>query len=127
DLSERPRPTRGRALIRTLRLFNGAGQPASRIACGDALTVEFELELDRPLGEPQLGVGFDNHWGQRICTVTTFLSPSELPPLAGICRVRCRIPEVPLVPGQYTLTLHAGSNQEPLQDHLENAVAPEVL
>jgi lipopolysaccharide transport system ATP-binding protein len=127
DLSQRQRRSKGPALIRTLRLFNGLDRLASRVPCGEPLTVEFDLELDRALSEPQLGVGFDNHWGQRVCTVTTFLSQSELPALAGRCRVRCRIPELPLVPGHYTLTLHVGSSQEPLIDHLENVVALEVL
>jgi lipopolysaccharide transport system ATP-binding protein len=127
DLSQRPRRGRGPALVSKLRLFDGMGRLASRIPCGDMMTVEFDLDLDRPLNEPLLGVGFDNHWGQRVCTVTTFLSPSELPPLAGKARVRCRIPELPLVPGSYTLTLNVGSSQEPLLDHLENVVALEVL
>jgi lipopolysaccharide transport system ATP-binding protein len=127
EIDLRGRRRRGPALIRGLRMFNGNGEPAARVPCGEPLTLEFDLDLDRTLTEPQLGVGFDNHWGQRICTVTTYLSPSELPVLAGACRVRCRIPELPLVPGPYTLTLNCGSTQEPLLDHLENSVALEVL
>jgi lipopolysaccharide transport system ATP-binding protein len=126
DLSARPRRG-GLPLIQKLRLFNAAGQLASRIACGEALTVEFDLDLPQPLAEPNLGVGFDNHWGQRICTVANFLSPDELPLLHGTCRVRCRIAELPLVPGTYTLTLNAGTSHQPLLDHLQNVVALEVL
>jgi lipopolysaccharide transport system ATP-binding protein len=127
DLSDRPRRGKGPALIQRLRMFDGNGLLASRVPCGEPLTVEFDLDLVRPLNEPVLGVGFDNQWGQRICTVTTFLSRCDLPALADRCRVRCLIPELPLVPGAYTLTLNVGTSQEPLIDHLENVVSLEVL
>jgi lipopolysaccharide transport system ATP-binding protein len=117
----------GLPLIRKVRLFNAMDQLASRIACGEALTVEFELDLPQPIQEANIGVGFDNHWGQRICTIANYLSPTELPVLEGVCRVRCRIPELPLVPGTYTLTLNAGTSHQPLLDHLQNVVALEVL
>jgi lipopolysaccharide transport system ATP-binding protein len=127
DLGQQPRQGGGLPLIRTLRLYNSAGQLAARIGCGEALTIEFELDLPHALGQPRFGVGFDNHWGQRVSTVANFLSPGELPLLEGQCRVRCRIAELPLVPGTYTLTLSAGTAHQPLLDHLENVMALEVL
>jgi lipopolysaccharide transport system ATP-binding protein len=126
DLSNRPRHG-CQTLITKVRLLNGEGCPAGRVACGEALTVEFALDLPRPLVNPNLGVGFDNHWGQRVCTIANFLSPAELPTLAGVCRVRCRVAEMPLVPGTYTLTLNAGTSHQPLMDHLQNVVTLEVL
>jgi lipopolysaccharide transport system ATP-binding protein len=126
-LADLPRKRGGPTLIHKVRLVNAAGEVTSRIPCGEALTVEMELRLPQTLNEPVFCVGFDNHWGHRVCTVASFLAPGELPAAQGFCRVRCRIGELALVPGTYTLTLNAGTSYQPLVDHLENVVALEVL
>jgi lipopolysaccharide transport system ATP-binding protein len=114
-------------LVCALRLRNQEGQPASRVACGDSLVVEIDLLPMRPLLSPRLAVGFVNHWGQRVCTAATELSVSQLPSMHGACSIRCEILEVPLMPGNYTLTVIAGSTLEPVQDCLESVIALEVL
>jgi lipopolysaccharide transport system ATP-binding protein len=128
DLSASPaRRKNALPLVRKLRVLTAEGQPSSRLVCGEAATFELELDLERPLQTPRVGVGFDNHWGQRVCTVATELSERGLPALGGPCRVRCHVPELPLMPGNYTLTVNVGNMQEPLLDCLENVVAVEVL
>jgi lipopolysaccharide transport system ATP-binding protein len=114
-------------LFRRVRLLNAAGQPSARFFAGDTLGVELDLELARPLAAPQVGIGFDNGWGQRVCSVATYLSRSNLPALRGRCRVRCHVPELPLLPGTYTLSLSVGHLQDSLLDQIENTVALEVL
>jgi len=114
-------------IMQRLRLLNRLDQPTSRFYCGDEVIMYFDLDFARPTQAPQLGVGFDNIWGQRIFSVATYLSSTTLPSLDGQCMVRCRIPELPLVPGTYILSLSVGTLDQPLLDQIEHMVAIEVL
>jgi hypothetical protein len=113
--------------MQKVRLLNGRRQLSACYFSGDPLVVEFDLNFPRPLNAPQIGIGFDNCWGQRICSVATYLSRSNLPALEGRCQVRCHVPELPLLPGTYTLSLSVGHLQESLLDQVEHAVALEIL
>ena len=128
DLSACPgRRKNALPLMRAVRLRNSRQQLSAAFFSGDPLCVEFDLEFPRPLHAPQIGIGFDNCWGQRVCSVATYLSRSDLPALDGRCRVRCHVPELPLLPGTYTLSLSVGHLQESLLDQVEHVVALEVL
>jgi lipopolysaccharide transport system ATP-binding protein len=128
DLVQSPARRSGAVpLVRRVRIRDGDGRPTSRIACGGGLTIEIELESERPLLSPRVAVGFVNQWGQRVCTAATELSITPLPPLQGASQLRCEIAELPLAPGNYTLTLIAGTNQEPVMDCLDSVLALEVF
>jgi lipopolysaccharide transport system ATP-binding protein len=128
DLTRCPaRRKNAQPLLQKVRLLNAQQQLASRFFSGDELFVDFELLFPRPLSAPQIGIGFDNSWGQRVCSVATYLWRGALPALQGRCRVRCHVPELPLLPGPYTLSLSVGHLQESLLDQVENTVALEVL
>jgi lipopolysaccharide transport system ATP-binding protein len=113
--------------IRRLRVLDGAGQASLHAQTGAALTVELDLLLDRAVSSPRIAVGFDHVSGHRVCTAATELSAKPLPALSGACRVRCQIPELPLMPGKYGLCLRAGTAQEPVIDCLDNVASLEVL
>jgi len=128
DLTSCPaRRTGALPLMQKVRLLNGRRQLSACFFSGDPLVVEFDLSFPRPLNAPQIGIGFDNCWGQRVCSVATYLSRCALPVLLGKCRVRCYVPELPLLPGTYTLSLSVGHLQESLLDQIEHTVALEVL
>jgi lipopolysaccharide transport system ATP-binding protein len=128
NLTESPARRPGSVpLVCGLRLRGKGGEPVSRAACGDSLTFEIDLIPTRPLLSPRVAIGFVNQWGQRVCTAATELSASHLPSLHGPCLVRCEIPELPLMPGNYTLTIIAGTGLEPVQDCLESVVPLEIL
>ncbi|MGH7146325.1 MAG: ABC transporter ATP-binding protein [Nitrospiraceae bacterium] len=114
-------------IMQRVRLRDREDNLTSTFYCGDEIFVEFDLMLPALVEAPQIGIGFDNVWGQRITSVTTYLSATPLPSLVGSCRVRCRIPELPLVSGTYTLSLSVGNLQQPLLDQIENVVSIEVL
>jgi lipopolysaccharide transport system ATP-binding protein len=127
DLSTAVRPLGRRPLIRAVRLLDASGRPAKFVMCGDPLTIEFDLRLDRPADTPQIGVGVDDTWGQRVFSVGSFLAPDDLAPLqAGDSTVRCHIPAIPLAPGRYTLSLSFGFALAELADQVEGVVAFDV-
>lgn len=127
DLSGVARSGGRQAIMRTVRLLDAAGRPTRHVVCGDPLTIEFDLKLERAADTPQLGAGVDDQWGQRVFSVGSFLAPDDLPALpAGASTVRCHIPAVPLTPGRYTLSLSIGYALAELADQVEGVVAFDV-
>jgi lipopolysaccharide transport system ATP-binding protein len=127
DLSAAPRPAGKQAILRAVRFLDAADRPARFVLCGDPFTLEFDLRFPHAVDTPQVGVGVDDRWGQRVFSVGSFLAPGDLPPLpAGDSTVRCRIPAVPLTPGRYTLSLSVGYTFAELVDQVEGVVAFDV-
>ncbi|WP_171470331.1 ABC transporter ATP-binding protein [Frigoriglobus tundricola] len=127
DLSGVARSGSRQPIMRAIRLLDGAGRPTRHVVCGEPLTIEFDVRLDRAADTPQLGAGVDDQWGQRVFSVGSFLAPDDLPALpAGDSTVRCHIPAVPLTPGRYTLSLSIGYALAELADQVEGLVAFDV-
>ncbi|HEX2253090.1 MAG TPA: ABC transporter ATP-binding protein [Thermoanaerobaculia bacterium] len=89
------------ARIAAVRL-DPAGAPA-RLRPGDPLTVEVEVLTERPDLPVHLGVGVNRADGIEVAAFATHLD--GLAPLTGTTRhrVRLRLPELPLVKGEFTL------------------------
>jgi lipopolysaccharide transport system ATP-binding protein len=125
DLAGVPRAGGLAPVLRRVRLLSG-GRPAAGVLAGAPLRIEFRLRFPRPAATPQVGVGVNDGWGQRVFSVTSYLSPADLPPLAGDCVVRCDIPAVDLAPGRYALSLSVGSSPTELLDQVEGVVGLDV-
>jgi lipopolysaccharide transport system ATP-binding protein len=122
-------PSRGHQavpLLRSVRFLNHRGETTNSFGCGESFTIALEVEPVRELEHPHFGIGFNDMLGQRVFSVATYLSSSTLPPLKRPTTVYCRIEELPLVPGTYTLCLSAGTLGHYLMDALEDAIAIEV-
>ncbi len=127
DLSAAPRPAGKQAILRSVRLLDGVGRPTQIMMTGEPLTLEFGLRLAAPTTTPQVGVGVDDLWGQRVYSVASYLAADDLPPLpAGDSVVRCRVPSVDLAPGRYSLSLSFGYSLAGLADQVEGLVAFDV-
>jgi lipopolysaccharide transport system ATP-binding protein len=127
DLSAVARAPGKQPIMRAVRLLDATGRPTRHVVCGEALTIEFDLHLDRPADTPQIGAGVDDRWGQRVFSVGSFLAPDDLPALpTGGSTVRCHIPAVALTPGRYTLSLSIGYALAELADQVEGLVAFDV-
>jgi lipopolysaccharide transport system ATP-binding protein len=128
DLRAHPNRRSGaRPILQSVRLFNEDGEAATDVACGHPLTLE--LEVDPGFGQIELhvAVGFDDNLGTRLFTVGTHLSDSPpLNPAETPC-IRCRIDQIPLLPGRYWLTLSAGPIHRPATDAIERALSLEVV
>jgi lipopolysaccharide transport system ATP-binding protein len=127
DLTSTPRAAGLVPLFRAVRIRNGRGELAAQVFCGDPLAFEFDLRLPLAFTQPQLGIGVDDVLGQRVFSVATYLSATPLSSAEGEVTVCCRIDELPLSPGRYTLSISAGNQQEILIDEVQNIVRFDVV
>jgi lipopolysaccharide transport system ATP-binding protein len=107
DLTSHPgRPATCTPIFQRLRLLNANGEPGNQILCGDSLILEVTL---LPIAHPNLQVviNFEDVYSDRLFRVSTRMVGLQISPGSGE-RLRCRIPEMPLLPGRYYLTLQGG-------------------
>lgn len=127
DLEDHPNRRNGStAILGRIRMLDPAGQPTAQYCCGEAMTVEVALTPNCPVGEPDIAIGFEDTFGRRLFTAATYLSDSPKPVLHRSARAVCRIPELPLAPGEYYLTLNAGPSHARWTDVIDQAASIEV-
>jgi lipopolysaccharide transport system ATP-binding protein len=123
DLTDVPRGVGKEAILRGVRLLGPNGEPTRVVVCGSPLEIAFRLKLPRAAASPQIGVGVDDGWGQRVFSVASYLAAEDLPGLpAGDSVVRCRVPAADLAPGRYALSLSFGYGLAGLADQVEGVV-----
>jgi lipopolysaccharide transport system ATP-binding protein len=126
DLESHPsRGRRGTRILKRARLLDAQGNPASVAVMGRPVTFELFLDPPQAIRSPQIGIGVDTLYGQRIFTVHTRLTGDTLPPIEGPTAVRCTIPFWRLMPGRYVVKFAVGTLAEDL-DVLERAVTLDV-
>ncbi len=127
DLSCHPVRRRGcLPLLNSVRLTGRDGNPTTRFLSGEMMKIELKFNPVIQLDDPQFGVGVDDWMGTRIFSVATYFTNSQLPALREPCTITCCIKELPLVPGHYSLSLSAGTNQNPVVDNLVQVVSFDV-
>jgi len=129
DLTNHPSRQHGcQPLLKGIQFVDKEGIETSCFACGERVRIIFDF--DPPPGgmeRPEFGIGFDDCYGQRVFSVATYLSCGELAPIRERTNVCCDLAELPLAPGQYTLSLSAGTFGNTLIDALHSAVTVEVV
>jgi lipopolysaccharide transport system ATP-binding protein len=110
-------------LIAGVEFVNARGESSSSFACGETFRVHIHLEPVVAVDNLFLGIGVDDSLGARVFSVTTDYCKSELPALTSRRIITCEIKDLPLVPGNYSLSLCAGRREQSLMDALYNAVS----
>jgi lipopolysaccharide transport system ATP-binding protein len=127
SLSDHPKRRPGcTAILGGLRLLNAAGEPTDQLLCGEAVTVELTVAAGCATDHVHFAVGFDDTLGCRLFTLATYLTDSWHPRHGRVRRAVCRLPELPLGPGRYCLTLNAGPRQGFWADVIDQALWFEV-
>ena len=128
DLTQHPGRQKGRAgIFRQVRLLDGDGSPLEQLRSGDPLVLEF---LVSPVaGHPLLNfrVCFETHQGVTLFNVSTLFSGDGPARIEEPQRVSCRLDTVPLAPGRYRISLHAGAPNYPGLDSILDAIDFEVV
>jgi lipopolysaccharide transport system ATP-binding protein len=93
------------ASICEVRCYDSEGRAASSVQCGDGLTIELEYRLMKPLPDMAVTLGIYNE--ARVNCFEVAISSAEAAfgrlSLTGV--MRCRFPELPLIPGRYYLNV----------------------
>ena len=109
-------------ILRHAELLGPLGEPTDFLLIGSECRVRIVLQATMPILNPTVGIGIDDTFGQRVLTVRTPRSHKWIDSLDGRLEVECRIPECPLVPGEYSMKLAVSAAGEPL-DQIEQALA----
>ena len=91
--------------ITEVDLLDSAGSPKSMVAPGQSLSVQIELRANRPVDDPVVVVGIHNARDEWVFTTDTERLGVELGRLDGKLRVTFDLKAIPLLEGQYFLTI----------------------
>jgi lipopolysaccharide transport system ATP-binding protein len=121
DLSSVPRlDPRLQPVFTSLDLRDGVGQPISAVGCGEALEFHLAYSAPREITNPSFGLIVSNGMGVPLffLQTRTQLGLWDQAPATGT--IVCRLDNVPLVPGEYLLTVGAltGERQLDLLEHV---------
>jgi lipopolysaccharide transport system ATP-binding protein len=127
DLSDRPRPTDGAPRLVSVRV-ESEGVATSSIRMGADLTVIVEVEgLDRS-PETHLGITMYSDRDQALFSLNTRLRAARGDERCGRDEFVCRIPAIPIVPGNYSLSLGLEDRiLRRLHDSYERAALIEIV
>jgi lipopolysaccharide transport system ATP-binding protein len=105
DISKAPRRVGMQPALQRIEFYTNQNRPmCGTLPMGESLQVRVHFVLDKPRDRIEVGLGFDNMFGQRIFTAHTSFEPSccheeQVGPQTYVCN----IPSLTLVPGEYTI------------------------
>ncbi len=108
DLSSaKDRRSQQAQLLRRIEFTTSGECPVSEgLAIGSPLKVRVHFDLQRPTASFNVGLGFDNIFGQRVFTAHSFFEPNRSHgEVVGPQVFVCDIPSLTLMPGDYLLRL----------------------
>jgi ABC-2 type transport system ATP-binding protein len=108
--------TRQLEIIKTI-VTDGTGNPKDRFAPGDDLGIELEVVAHEPIGDWVTGVAVFNHLDQLVYGTNTKLQGFDLEPIEGRRRLRFNFGAIPMVEGQYFVTVAIHNQDESIQYH----------
>jgi len=118
----------GQVRYTNVRFLNDSGQVITQITMGDPLTIEACFEVHEPIREPIFGFLLTNEMGQTIVRAYSRESyHGPTPNLEKSGAVRCHFPELPLMYGQYQLSLWLGHHRNNVVDAIEFTASLDVL
>lgn len=112
-------------IVRTT-VTDADGEPTDRFAPGDDLGIELEIEADERVDDLVVGTALLNHLDLTVYGTNTSLMGQELEPLQGRRRVRFVFGRIPLVEGQYFVTVAVHPRVGPEYHRLDRTVAFKV-
>ena len=100
-----------------MRVTDGVGRAKDRFDSGERLGIELEVVAHQPTDDWAAGVAIYNHLDVMVYGVNTVMLESSLPSLTGAQRVRFTFDEIPMVEGQYVVTVAIHNRGESEQYH----------
>ena len=118
-----PSPDR---IIQSIDLIDASKTPTTFVPLGQEAHFVIRLFCTRPIDYPKVGLGIDDRFGNRVLTLHSPISRVAIESLLDKCTVHCRVPVLPLIPGEYSVKVALTSKVCEL-DSLENALKFSVI
>jgi len=105
DISKAPRIPGLETALQRIEFYTRDNAPmCGTLPMGESLQVRVHFVLEKPRDRIEVGLGFDNMFGQRIFTAHTSFEPTcGNQERVGPQTYVCNIPSLTLVPGEYTV------------------------
>jgi ABC-2 type transport system ATP-binding protein len=113
-------------IVKTI-VTDGEGRPKDRFAPGDALGIELEVLAREPTDDWVTGVAITNHLDLLVYGTNTALQGADLPPISDRRRVRYCFDSIPMVEGQYYVTVAVHPRVGPEYHRLDRVVSFKVV
>ena len=113
-------------ILKTI-VTDGEGHPKERFAPGDTLGIELEVLAHQPTDDWVAGVAITHHLDLLVYGTNSALQAIELPSISGRRRVRCCFDSIPMVEGQYYVTVAVHPRVGPEYHRLDRAVSFKVV
>lgn len=114
-------------LLTCIELTDAEGKSKTCFSTGEPISFKLTISTPTTIRNLQIGIGVDSQLGARIFSVATYLSDCQFDAQPGETCFNCTIDSLPLVPGNYSLSLSAGPPNQLLLDQIEEAVSFEVM
>jgi lipopolysaccharide transport system ATP-binding protein len=100
--------------LHAVRLLDGRGEPIGSVLCGDTFSIDLELQAKRVIERVEVHIALSATPGENVSLLSNVVAGSDLALPAAKCRLRCRIDDLPLVPGDYDLAVKILADGETL-------------
>jgi lipopolysaccharide transport system ATP-binding protein len=97
------RSSDGRAALVAVDFLDEEGQVIDRVVSGQTFAIRCTFDTKDVTGSVAIDIGIDDTAGRRIANVSNLLTDEELRIDSPTTSFVCRIPQVPLAPGDYNL------------------------
>lgn len=126
DVGERT--SRQAPLLRRIEFLTGDDEPLNEgLPIGSPLKMKVHFDLLKPTSNFNVGIGFNNNYGQRIFTAHSVFEPHRWTnECVGRQTMVCQIPSFTLMPGEYAIKVWLEVNSSEA-DAIEDAVKLRVL
>jgi lipopolysaccharide transport system ATP-binding protein len=126
DLRDHPGRVPGSTpVFRRIETLSSEGVPSPVVTVPGTMGIRLWLDPPQSVARPAIGLGISTAAGERVFTVHTVYSGSDLPSLECPCVVECWLPDLRLLPGSYTIKAAVGDGVRDF-DTIEEAVRFEV-
>jgi lipopolysaccharide transport system ATP-binding protein len=128
DLRSARRITGCAPVLEKLEFYTNGNTPMrGSLPMGDSLRIRVHFKFPTPTEKVDLGIGFDNMFGQRIFTAHTCFEPDHsYGERVGPQIFECNIPSLTLVPSEYTLRVWLDVSNDSL-DLVDDAARIQVI
>jgi lipopolysaccharide transport system ATP-binding protein len=122
-----PRTAGNQEAILEAWMENGQRQVTRDVLMGSAVDFCFRFKADHPLQQPGFGFGIETVFGQRVFALNNYVAHGgeHAPIMEGVAHFH--VPEMPLLPGKYFVSLSLVENNSKFVDFAERAIQFHVV